>query len=78
MLHDSYNVIEHYCYITNVMYAVSLHIKSFLHDKMSVLEQLGVLVSVSLLNQLASGRTLEVFIDNSGAVYAFKKGYSRR
>ena len=52
--------------------------EEFSTNKMSVLEQLGVLVSVSLLNQLASGRTLEVFIDNSGAVYAFKKGYSRR
>ena len=31
-----------------------------------------------LLNESASGRTLEVFIDNSGAVFAFAKGYSRR
>ena len=47
-------------------------------NKMSALEQLGVLVSLCLLNELASGRTLEVFIDNSGAVFAFSKGYSRR
>ena len=45
---------------------------------MSVLEQLAVLVSLTLLNQYVSGRTLEVFIDNSGAVHAFRKGYSRR
>ena len=45
---------------------------------MSALEQLGVLVSLCLLNELASGRTLEVFIDNSGAVFTFAKGYSRR
>ena len=47
-------------------------------NKMSVLEQLGVLVSICLLNQSTSGRTLEVFIDNSGAVFAFRKGYSRQ
>ena len=45
---------------------------------MSALEQLGVLISLCLLNKSASGRTLEVFIDNSGAVLAFAKGYSRR
>jgi hypothetical protein len=42
--------------------------------KMSALEQLGVLDSLCLLNKSASGRTLEVFIDNSGAVFAFAKG----
>ena len=52
--------------------------EEFSTNKMSVLEQLGILVSISLLNQYASGRTMEVFIDNSGAVHAFRKCYSRR
>ena len=52
--------------------------EEFHTNKMSALEQLGVLVSLCLLNESASGRTLEVFIDNSGAVFAFSKGYSRR
>ena len=52
--------------------------EEFSTNKMSVLEQLGVLVSISLLNQYVPGRTLEVFIDNSGAVHAFRKGYSRK
>ena len=47
----------------------------FSTNKMLALEQLGVLVSLCLLNESASGRTLEVFIDNSGAVFAFAKGY---
>ena len=50
----------------------------FSTNKMSALEQLGVLISLCLLNESASGRTLEVFINNSGAVFAFAKGYSRR
>ena len=52
--------------------------EEFHTNKMSALEQLGVLISLCLLNESASGRTLEVFIDNSEAVFACAKGYSRR
>ena len=31
-----------------------------------------------MLNEHACNKTLEVFVDNSGAVFAYAKGYSRR
>ena len=52
--------------------------EEFSTNRMSAFEQLGVLISVCLLNERGSGRTLEVFVDNTGAVFAFAKGYSRR
>ena len=45
---------------------------------MSMVEKMVVLIALCLFNQSASGKTLEVYVDNSGAVYAFEKGYSRR
>ena len=47
-------------------------------NKMSMLEELGVLASLCMLNQHACNKTLEVYVDNSGAVDAYRKGYSRR
>ena len=47
-------------------------------NKMSMLEELGVLAALCMLNEHACNKTLQVFVDNSGAVYAFAKGYSRK
>ena len=47
-------------------------------NKMSMLEELGVLTALCMLNQHACNKTLEVYVDNSGAVFAYKKGYSGR
>ena len=47
-------------------------------NKMSMLEELGVLAALCMLNEHACNKTLQVFVDNSGAVFAFAKGYSRR
>ena len=47
-------------------------------NKMSMLEELGVLAALCMLNEHACNKTLQVFVDNSGAVFAFAKGYSRK
>ena len=47
-------------------------------NKMSMLEELGVLAALCMLNQHACNKTLQVYVNNSGAVFAYKKGYSRR
>ena len=40
-------------------------------NKMSMLKELGVLAAVCMLNQQGCNKTLEVYVDNSGAVFAF-------
>ena len=45
---------------------------------MSMLKELGVLAALCMLDQHACNKTLQVFVDNSGAVFAFMKGYSRQ
>ena len=47
-------------------------------NRMSMLEELGVLAALCMLNEHACNKTLQVFVDNSGAVFAYAKGYSRK
>ena len=47
-------------------------------NRMSMLEELGVLAALCMLNEHACNKTLQVFVDNNGAVFAYAKGYSRK
>ena len=47
-------------------------------NKMFMLKELGVLAALCMLNEHACNKTLQVFVDNSGAVFAFTKGCSRK
>ena len=51
-------------------------------NKMAMLEELGFLAALCMLNEHACNKTLQVFnglfTDNSGTVFAFAKGYSRK
>ena len=51
-------------------------------NKMAMLEELGILAALCMLNEHACNKTLQVFnglfMDNSGAVFAFARGYSRK
>ena len=46
--------------------------------KMSMLEELGILAALCMLNKHTCNKMLQVFVDNSGAVGTFAKGYSRQ
>ena len=37
-----------------------------------------MLKALTMLNQHASNKTLEVLVDNSGTVFAYQKGYSKQ
>jgi hypothetical protein len=45
--------------------------------KLSALELAGPLVVVAAAHQLCRGQTLQVWVDNAGAVEVFRRGYSR-
>jgi hypothetical protein len=45
--------------------------------KLSALELVGPLVVVTAAHQVCRGRTLQVWVDNAGAVEVYRKGYSR-
>jgi hypothetical protein len=45
--------------------------------KLSALELAGPLIVVAAAHQLCRGQTLQVWVDNAGAVEVFRRGYSR-